>query len=126
MQNDKNSIVQAATKEILELTREREELLRRYQEMNVSEDSLRRGAKTNIKVRVMNPTSGTDSLMVVLKCLQNLGVKTTTVRTVFSAGELSAVIEIENEVQRPTPSKLSSLLWDFNYTPFEWTILFCD
>ncbi|KAI4369673.1 hypothetical protein MLD38_018090 [Melastoma candidum] len=97
--NDKNSIVQAATREILKLSREREELLRRCQETNGCEEPTRRPAATNVKVRVTNATSGSDSFLVVLKCLQNLGVKMTAIRTEFSERELFIVVEIENEIE---------------------------
>lgn len=103
MQNDKNSIVQAASTEIWGLQRCKEELERRNRDLRASlgitgpeDNDVTGGSK--IKVRVGNPTSGIDSMMEVLGCLDGLGLKMTSLRSSFSTEEFSAVLEIQEEV----------------------------
>lgn len=101
MQNDKNSIVQTASKSILELQRFREELKKRKSEFEgnlVVGNKTENTGETQIKIKVGNPTSGVDSMLQVLKCLNNMNSKLTTIQANFSPHQLSAVINIETQV----------------------------
>lgn len=97
MQSDKNSIIQMAAKKIEEMQRRREELQRRKLEVEANLAAATEGG-AKIRVRVANPASGIDSMVEVLKCLKALGLKTTTIRSNFSAHEFSAELQIETQV----------------------------
>ena len=95
VQSDKNSIIQMAAKKIEEMQTRREELQRRKLEV---EANLVAEGGAKIRVRVANPASGIDSMVEVLKCLKSLGLKTTTIRSNFSAHEFSAELQIDTQV----------------------------
>ncbi|GFZ08776.1 hypothetical protein Acr_20g0005840 [Actinidia rufa] len=100
----KNSIVNAAAKELQELRDYREELERENREIAAilaarreREKLIAEGAK--IRLRVANPSSGIVSMVEVLKCLKKMGSTTTCIQSKFSAQELSAVFEIGPEIE---------------------------
>ncbi|OWM63204.1 transcription factor bHLH92 isoform X2 [Punica granatum] len=102
--NDKKSIVQAALTKIQDLQGYKEELQKRNDDlkaslgvMAVKENDAPRGTK--IKVRIGNPVSGMDSMLEVLRCLDDLGLETTSARSKFSAQEFSAVLETREKVE---------------------------
>ncbi|XP_057957588.1 transcription factor bHLH92 [Malania oleifera] len=92
--NDKNSIIQTAAMEIQEMQRKREELRRRNKELEAESEEEKEGV-FKIRLRVGNAASGVDSMVEVLKCVKNLGVQTTAIRSEFSTQELSATLKIE-------------------------------
>lgn len=107
MQNEKNSIVQAASTEIQDLQRRKEDLQRRNRDLKASlggvgveDDDMVMGG-TKIKIRIGNPESGIDSMLQVLGCLDSLGLEMASVRSSFSSEECSAVVEIQEEVVNP-------------------------
>ncbi|KAE8022592.1 hypothetical protein FH972_008380 [Carpinus fangiana] len=95
--SDKNSIIQMAAKNIEEMQRRREELQRRKLEVEANLAAAAEGG-AKIRVRVANPASGVDSMVEVLKCLKSLGLKTTTIRSNFSAHEFSAELQIDTQI----------------------------
>ncbi|KAI6694159.1 hypothetical protein NL676_021869 [Syzygium grande] len=113
--NDKNSIVQTACMRIKELARYKQELERQNRELK-SGPTEKRGDKagggTKIRVKIANPTSGVDSMLEVLKCLDNMGLKVSAIQTQCSADELLAVIEVENEIEAANVEKV-----------IQWTLL---
>ncbi|XP_071940546.1 transcription factor bHLH92-like isoform X2 [Coffea arabica] len=97
---DKNSIVQMAAERIHELQRCNEELKRRKIELELAlaaaiHDDEENLEVAKIKLRVVHPSSGIDSMLEVLKCLKNTGTKTKGIQSTFSSQEFSAVLEIE-------------------------------
>ncbi|XP_030534018.1 transcription factor bHLH92 [Rhodamnia argentea] len=99
--NDKNSIVQTAYMRIKELAKYNQELERQNRELESGLNE-RRGDKaggTKIRVKVANPTSGVDSMLEVLRCLNNMGLEATTIQMQCSADQLFAVIEVQNEIE---------------------------
>ncbi|XAR57348.1 hypothetical protein NMG60_11025463 [Bertholletia excelsa] len=102
--SDKNSIVQEAAKEIQELEKRREELQRRNMEMetiianNLERENVKKGERAKIRIKVANPSSGTDSMLEVLKCLKKTGSSSRAIRSNISAQEMTAVVEVESEM----------------------------
>ncbi|KAI8011263.1 Transcription factor bHLH92 [Camellia lanceoleosa] len=98
--SDKNSIIQVAVKEVQALEKNKAELERRNREieaiLGAREDRKIEGAK--IRLRVADPSSGIDSMLEVLKCLKNMGCETIAIQSIFSDKELSAVLEIETQI----------------------------
>ncbi|KAL5542138.1 hypothetical protein UlMin_009848 [Ulmus minor] len=100
--NDKNSIVQIATMKIQQLEKCIEELKKRNIELEAilelgnGEDEKINWSK--IKLKVVKPTSGVDSMVEVLNCLKKFGFKTRSIRSFFSSEEFSAEVEIESKV----------------------------
>lgn len=107
MQNEKNSIVQAASTEIQDLQRRKEELQRRNRDLEAGlgvvgeEDNDMVMGGTKIKIRIGNPASGIESMLQVLGCLDSLGLEMASVRSSFSTEEFSAAVEIQEEVVNP-------------------------
>nr|QJQ51184.1 bHLH transcription factor bHLH7.2 [Gardenia jasminoides] len=100
---DKNSIVQMAAERIRELQRCKEELRRREIELELAlaaanHDDGETLEEAKIKLRVVHPSSGINSLLEVLKCLRNTGTETRAIQSNFSSQEFSAVLEIEAKV----------------------------
>lgn len=99
LQADKNTIVQTAASQVLELQGLKAELQRRNVELEArlaKKAEKAEGAKINVKVE--HPSSAMDSMVEVLKCLRNMEVKAKSIRTVISGEEFSAVVEIESKV----------------------------
>ncbi|CAK9148322.1 unnamed protein product [Ilex paraguariensis] len=99
--SDKNSIIQMTAKEIEELQRYKEELETRNTELEAVLDDHQRESreveKAKIKLRVTYPSCGIYSVLEVLKCLKNIGSKTTAIQSKFSSEELLAVLDIETK-----------------------------
>ncbi|KAK3414894.1 hypothetical protein EUGRSUZ_H00196 [Eucalyptus grandis] len=113
--NDKNSIVQTACMRIKELVKYKQELERQNGELKSGLNEKSGGDKaegTKIRVKIANPTSGIDSMLEVLKCLDNMGLKATAIQTQCSADQLFAVIEVENEIEAADVEKV-----------IQWTLL---
>lgn len=98
LQSDKNWIVQMATTNIQQLQRCKEELGKRNMELESILSKAGSVKWSRLRLRVANPTSGVDSMLEVLKCLQSLGLKTRNIQSRFSAHEFSVEVEIENKV----------------------------
>lgn len=99
LQADKNTIVQTAASQVLELQCLKAELQSRNVELEArlaKKAERAEGAKINVKV--VHPSSAMDSMVEVLKCLRNMEVKAKSIRSVISAEEFSAMVEIESEV----------------------------
>ncbi|GAV69606.1 HLH domain-containing protein [Cephalotus follicularis] len=97
---DKKSIVQVAAKMIEELWRYKEMLERRKKELsrNFAATNEEKVERTKIRVRVDNPVSGADSVLEVLKCLNNLGTNTISIQSKLSDHEFLALLDIETEI----------------------------
>ena len=96
LQGDKNSIIEMAAHEIKKLQSSREELKRRNLELKSK--SMEQAMVFNIGLRVGNPSSGIDSMVEVLKCLKNMDLKTTAIRSEFSPQQFSAVLKMQTQV----------------------------
>nr|XP_028947789.1 transcription factor bHLH92 isoform X3 [Malus domestica] len=98
--NDKNLIVQMTAMNIQQLKRYEEELRKKNMELEtlLVENEKERVKWTKIRLKVANPTSGIDSTLEVLKCLQHLGLKARNIRSNFSLEEFSAELEIESKI----------------------------
>ncbi|CAA2971368.1 transcription factor bHLH92 [Olea europaea var. sylvestris] len=100
--SDKNSILHKATKNIEDLQNYKEQLERRNSELEmvlagkVDENKLE---KALIKLKVAYPASGIDSMLEVLKCLENTGSKLRAIQSNFSQHEYSASLEIETKIR---------------------------
>ncbi|XVF62967.1 hypothetical protein PTKIN_Ptkin09bG0051200 [Pterospermum kingtungense] len=100
--NDKNSIVQTASKRVHELEWLKKDLERRNYELQtnlvamMNKDQNDEGTK--IRVRVDNPTSGIDSMLAVLKCLKEMNSKPRMIQSKFTDQQFLAVLDIETEV----------------------------
>ena len=99
-QNDKNSIVQTATKRVQELEWLKKDLERRNYELqaNLAAMNEDQNEGTKIKVRIDNPTSGIDSMLEVLKCLKKLELKPRMIQSKFTNQEFLALMDIETKV----------------------------
>ncbi|CAI9771285.1 unnamed protein product [Fraxinus pennsylvanica] len=76
--SDKNSILHMAAKNIEELQKNKEELERRNGELEMvlaGKVNEIKEEKALIKLKVANPASGIDSMLEVLRCLENTGSK---------------------------------------------------
>ncbi|XVE81757.1 hypothetical protein DITRI_Ditri15bG0091200 [Diplodiscus trichospermus] len=103
--NDKNSIVQTATKRVQELEWLKKDIERRNNElraclnltaMNYEQQN---NEGTKIRVRTDNPkTSGIDSMLAVLKCLKKLDSKPRMIQSEFTNQQFHAVMDIETEM----------------------------
>nr|XP_028947788.1 transcription factor bHLH92 isoform X2 [Malus domestica] len=84
---------------IQQLKRYEEELRKKNMELEtlLVENEKERVKWTKIRLKVANPTSGIDSTLEVLKCLQHLGLKARNIRSNFSLEEFSAELEIESK-----------------------------
>ncbi|XVF38354.1 hypothetical protein REPUB_Repub20aG0094200 [Reevesia pubescens] len=89
--NDKNSIVQTATKRVQELQWLKKDLEKRNYK-------LKSNLATKIKLRIENPTSGIDSMLEVFKCLKKLDSKPRMIQSKFTNKEFLAVMDIETEI----------------------------
>ncbi|CAL8989870.1 unnamed protein product [Prunus brigantina] len=98
--SDKNWIVQMTAMNIQQLQRYKEELRKRNMEVEaiLAANEKERVNWSKIRLRVANPTSGVDSMLEVLRCLQYLGLKARNVQSNFSAQEFSAELEIETKI----------------------------
>ncbi|XP_022760228.1 transcription factor bHLH92-like [Durio zibethinus] len=108
--NDKNSIVQTASKRVQELQWLKKDLERRNYELRanfaaVNENQNNEGTK--IRVRIDNPrVSGIDSILEVLKCLKTLDSKPRMIQSKFTNQEFFAVMDIENEMRAAQVEKV--------------------
>ncbi|KAM7279648.1 hypothetical protein ACFE04_006782 [Oxalis oulophora] len=98
--NDKKSIVQTAKRTIEELKSYRDALDRRKHDepLMINSDDQIQEEWTQVKFQVSNPKSGVSLMVEVLKCLNNFGTKTRSIRSKFSDQEFLAVIEIQTQV----------------------------
>ncbi|KAM2212175.1 hypothetical protein COP1_022372 [Malus domestica] len=98
--SDKNWIVQMTAMNIQQLKRYKEELIKRNMELEalLVENEKERVKWSKIRLKVANPTSGIESMLEVLKCLQYLGLKARNVHSNFSPEEFSAELEIETKI----------------------------
>lgn len=94
-QNDINSVIQAAVKEIQRLQAYRDELEGQNCEFEANVKALE---SSKIEFRVANPTSPIDSMLETLQFLKGLGVNTRSISSSFSPQELFATLEIEAKV----------------------------
>ncbi|XP_015087500.1 transcription factor bHLH92 isoform X2 [Solanum pennellii] len=99
--NEKNAIVQTATRRIEELQKHKENLEKRNDEIQLilaqSDKKEEEFEKAKIKAKVGNPICGVDSMLEVLKCLRNCGTKANSIQSSFSHQEFSTLIEIETK-----------------------------
>ncbi|CAI9118289.1 OLC1v1019838C1 [Oldenlandia corymbosa var. corymbosa] len=105
--SDKNSIVQTAAETIEQLQRGEEQLKRRKLELemmmamadeaNLQEQSKKQGKmeEAKIRLRVVYPSSGIDSLLGVMKSLKHMDVKTKSLQSSISSQEFSAVLQVQ-------------------------------
>ena len=101
MQNDKNSIVQTATKRVQELEWLKKDLERRNYELQANLAAMNKdqnNEETKIRVRIDNPTSGIGSMLAVLKCLKKLDSKPRIIQSKFTNEQFFALMDIETEV----------------------------
>ncbi|XP_022722366.1 transcription factor bHLH92-like isoform X2 [Durio zibethinus] len=99
--NDKNSIVQTAIKRVQELEWLKKDLEGRNNELQATLAAMNENQHTEgtkIRVRIVNPKSGIDSMLAVLKCLKQLGSKPRMIQSKFTNQEFLAVIDIETEM----------------------------
>lgn len=103
---------------IQQLQRYKEELRKRNMEFEaiLAANEKERVNWSKIRLRVANPTSGVDSMLEVLRCLQYLGLKARNVQSNFSAQEFSAELEIETKVSLSLPHKSITIIffWFFS------------
>ncbi|PPR91275.1 hypothetical protein GOBAR_AA29411 [Gossypium barbadense] len=83
--NDKNSIVQTATRRVRELEWLRKDLERRNYELKSNHNN-------KIGLKVENPTSGIDSMLETLKCLKELDSNPTIIQSNFTPQQFLAVL----------------------------------
>ncbi|XP_049407655.1 transcription factor bHLH92 [Solanum stenotomum] len=99
--NEKNAIVQTATRRIEELQKYKENLKKRNDEIQLilaqSNQEEEEFEKAKIKAKVGYPICGVDSMLEVLKCLRNCGTKANSIQSSFSHQEFSTLIEIETK-----------------------------
>ncbi|XP_047335785.1 transcription factor bHLH92-like [Impatiens glandulifera] len=109
--NDKNTIVQVAAKEIVEMERRRRELENQNKEMAArlgkrlcsldGEDEGSVSYNKKIMLKMANPSSscsGIDSVLEVLRCLKKNGLKAKSIQSNFSNNQISAVLHIFSQV----------------------------
>ncbi|XVF28691.1 hypothetical protein REPUB_Repub15cG0051700 [Reevesia pubescens] len=94
--NDKNSIVQTATKRVQQLDWLKKDLERTNYELQANLAANNDGTK--IRVRIDNPTSGIDSMLEVLKCLKELDSKPRMIQSKFTNQEFLAVMDTETQI----------------------------
>ncbi|TYJ20153.1 hypothetical protein E1A91_A09G242600v1 [Gossypium mustelinum] len=83
--NDKNSIVQTATRRVRELEWLRKDLERRNYELKSNHNN-------KIGLKVENPTSGIDSMLETLNCLKELDSNPTIIQSNFTPQQVLAVL----------------------------------
>ncbi|KAL4296141.1 hypothetical protein GQ457_12G004220 [Hibiscus cannabinus] len=95
--NDKNSIVETATKRVRELEWLKKDLERRNRELqeNLGENCRE---ENKIRVKIENPKSGIDSMLEALKCLKELDSKPRMIQSNFSNQQFLAVIGFETQM----------------------------
>ncbi|KAK8709692.1 hypothetical protein V6N13_060701 [Hibiscus sabdariffa] len=95
--NDKNSIVQTATKRVREQEWLKKDLERRNRELqeNLGENCRE---ENKIRVKIENPMSGIDSMLEALKCLKALDSKPRMIQSNFSNQQFLAVMAFETQV----------------------------
>ncbi|GMJ01926.1 hypothetical protein like AT5G43650 [Hibiscus trionum] len=91
--NDKNSIVQMATKRVQELQLVKKDLEERNKELQADNEG------NKIRVRIGNPTCGVDSMLEALKCLKMLDSKPRTIRCSFTDQEFLAVLDTATQTK---------------------------
>ncbi|KAF8014510.1 hypothetical protein BT93_H0351 [Corymbia citriodora subsp. variegata] len=112
--NDKNTIVQTACMRIKELVNYKQQLERQNWELKsgLNEKRVDKAGGTKIRVQIANPASRIDSMLEVLRCLDNMGLKAMAIQTQCSADQLCTVIEVENEIEAANVEKV-----------IQWTLL---
>ncbi|KAF5199766.1 Transcription factor bhlh [Thalictrum thalictroides] len=119
--NDKNSVLQISALHLQELKGLKEELQKQNLklEKNLSHVNQRVIEETTtIHMRWQYPSSGIDSMIGVLTCLKNMGLKARTIQSEFSVAEFYAVLEIEPKVEAVVVEKaiqiaLADLEWSY-------------
>ncbi|KAF6173457.1 hypothetical protein GIB67_027152 [Kingdonia uniflora] len=98
---DKISIVQMATLQLQDLQNVKEELRKQNYELEkklcVKEEEKINVAKITLQVK--GPSSSMDSMIGVLRCLKSMGLKASTISSLFSTDELSAAMDIETKIE---------------------------
>ncbi|KAK8585704.1 hypothetical protein V6N13_050677 [Hibiscus sabdariffa] len=90
--NDKNSIVQMATKKVQELQQVKKDLEKRNKELQADNQG------NKIRVRIGNPTRGIDSMLEALKCLKMLNSKPRMIQSNFTDQEFLAVLDTTTQM----------------------------
>ncbi|KAB5537606.1 hypothetical protein DKX38_015139 [Salix brachista] len=98
---DKSSIIQMAAKRIQELETYKRIMVRRNGEIEerLTESGIVDVESTKVRIEVANPSSGMDPMVDILKCLKSLGAKTRSVQSQISDQQLTAVMDIETEIE---------------------------
>ncbi|KAF9673521.1 hypothetical protein SADUNF_Sadunf10G0032900 [Salix dunnii] len=98
---DKSSIVQMAAKRIQELETCKRIMERRNGEIEekLTANGIVNVESTKVRIEVANPSSGMDPMVDILKCLKSLGAKTRSVQSQISDQQLTAVMDIETEIE---------------------------
>ncbi|KAK6161392.1 hypothetical protein DH2020_004773 [Rehmannia glutinosa] len=100
--SDKMSILEMAAKEIEELKKYKEELMRQNKGMEMiltGKKNEKAVEKAEIKLKVAYPISGVDSMLEVLRCLKNTGSKATSIQSYFPKHEFAAALEVETKIR---------------------------
>ncbi|KAK6161397.1 hypothetical protein DH2020_004778 [Rehmannia glutinosa] len=97
--SDKMSILEMAAKEIEELKKYKEELMRQNKGMEMILANEKAVERAEIKLKVAYPTSGVDSMLEVLRCLKDTGSKATSIQSYFSKHEFAASLEVETKIR---------------------------
>ncbi|OMO54753.1 hypothetical protein CCACVL1_27602 [Corchorus capsularis] len=101
--NDKNSIVQTATRRVQELEWLKKDLENRNYELQASLGAMNYEEKndhegTKITVKIDNPMSGIDSMLEVLKCLKTMDLNPRMIQSKFTTQEFLAVMDIGTQI----------------------------
>lgn len=108
MQNDKNTIVQMATRSIEEMRGLEGKLKRRNSELEMAIEEIRKKkgkekGRIPIRVAMENPSCGINSMLAVLNVLQNnVGVNTKAIQATFFNSQFSAQFGVDTHVRNPS------------------------
>ncbi|KAF9619115.1 hypothetical protein IFM89_005129 [Coptis chinensis] len=98
---DKNSVLQTAALQLQELKGLKEELQARNRELEkkLLANEGARAETAVIRLKRQISSSGIDSILGVLRCLNNMGLKVRTIRSEFSVSEFLAALKIEPKIE---------------------------
>ncbi|CAI0465592.1 unnamed protein product [Linum tenue] len=102
--NEKNAIMRGAMLRIQELQGHKQALERRITELQdagIESDQRESDSRLTkkIRIKVVNPTSGLDSILDVLHLLKRLGAETTSIESRFSRQELEAAMDVDTQME---------------------------
>ncbi|OMO95560.1 hypothetical protein COLO4_15786 [Corchorus olitorius] len=112
--NDKNSIVQTATRRVQELEWLKKDLENRNYELQASLGAMNYEEKndhegTKITVKIDNPMCGIDSMLQVLKCLKTMDLNPRMIQSKFTTQEFLAVMDIGTQIRAAEVEKVVNI-----------------